>query len=166
MKKLLTLLITTVMLAVGLSGTPLSARAATSGTTHKKIINETTEFFEDGSSVTIIVSEESTTLTRASGYSKSGSKHYVFFDQDKVELWRFTVHGTFTVNPGISVTCTEDSYSIDISDDAWQNESASTYHSGSQAIGNAVFIEKFLFITIDTINCNVVLSCDSNGNLS
>lgn len=166
MKKLLTLLMTTIFLAVGLSGTPLSAHAAINDTAHEQIISETTEYFEDGSSVTIIVSEESTALTRASAYSKSGSKHYVFFDQDKVELWRFTVHGTFTVNPGISATCTEDSYSIDISDNAWKNESASIYHSGNQAIGDAVFIEKLLFITIDTINCNVVLSCDSDGNLS
>jgi hypothetical protein len=166
MKKFLTLLMTTAMLTVGFASTSLSACAAAGNIAHEKIINETTEYFEDGSSVTIIVTEESTSPTRTSAYSKSGSKHYIFLSEDKVELWRFTVHGTFMVNPGISAPCTDDSYDIDISDEAWQNESALTYHSGNQAIGEAVFIEKFLFITIDTINCNVVLSCDSNGNLA
>ena len=166
MKKFLTLLMTTAMLTVGFASTSLSACAAAGNIAHEKIISVTTEYFEDGSSVTIIVSEESTALTRASTYSKSGSKHYVFSDQNNIEFWRFTVHGTFTVNPGISVTCTEDSYSIEISDDTWHNESASTYHSGNQAIGDAAFVKKLLFIPIDTINCNVILSCDSNGNLS
>ena len=130
---------TTAMLTVGLSGTSLSAHAEADNTAHEKIISETTEYFEDGSSVTIIVTEESTSPTRTSAYSKSGSKHYIFLSEDKVELWRFTVHGTFMVNPGISATLTEDSYSIDISDDAGHNESASTYHSGDQAIGDATF---------------------------
>lgn len=166
MKKLLTLLMTTAMLTVGLSGTSLSARAEADNIAYEKIISETTEYFEDGSSVTIIVTEELTAPTRTSAYSKSGSKYYVFLSEDKVELWRFTIHGTFTVNPGINATCTEDSYSIDISDDAWHNESASTYHSGNQAIGDAAFVKKLLFIPVDTINCNVILSCDNNGNLS
>lgn len=166
MKKLLTLLTTAIMLTTFLSGVSIYACAETADTAHEKIISETTKYFEDGSSVTIIVIEEPATLARERIYSKSGSKHYVFLDKDKVELWRFTVNGTFTVNPGISAICTEDSYNISISDDAWRNESASTYHYENQAIGDAVFIEKLLFITIDTQNCNVILTCDSDGNLS
>ncbi len=166
MKKLLTLLITTALLVISFSNISISAHAETNDTAQEKIISETTEYFEDGSSVTIIVAEKSTTLTRSAAYSKSGSRHYIFFDKDKNELWRFSVHGTFMVNPGSSSTCTESSYSISISDNAWENELASVYHSGNQAIGNAVFIKKFLFFTVDTQNCNVVLKCDANGNLS
>lgn len=166
MKKLLTLLMTAVLLSAGISAAPLSARAAIDKTAYEKIISETTEYLEDGSSVTIIVAEESTALTRASVYSKSGSKHYVYTDKDNNELWRFSVHGTFTVNSGISATCTEDSYDFDIFDDAWHNESASSSHSENQARGDAVFIEKILFITTYTKHCDVILSCDSNGNLS
>ena len=165
MRKLFSLIIASAMLIAVLSNTQLSVCAMTYDTTYEKIISETTNYFEDGSFITILVSEGPITLSRTAMYSKSGSKHFVFYDKDKVELWRFTVHGTFTVNPNISATCIEDSYDI-ISDSAWQNESVSTYHSGNQAIGDAVFIEKYLFITIDTVNCNVVLSCDNNGNLS
>ncbi len=166
MKKLLTLVITTAMLVTIFTKLSLSVCAETDKNAYGKIISETTEYFEDGSSVTIIVSEELTALTRASIYSKSGSKHYVYTDKDNNELWRFTVHGTFMVNPGISAICTEDSYDINISDNAWHNESVSTYHSGNQAIGDAVFIEKILFITTYTKHCEVTLSCDSNGNMS
>lgn len=110
MKKFLALFITTTLLAINLSSTPLSSCAATSDTANEKIISETTQYFEDGSPVTIIVTEESTALARTSVYSKSCSKHYVFTYRNDIELWRFTVHGTFTVNSGISATCTEDSY--------------------------------------------------------
>lgn len=166
MKKLLTLLITTALLAISFSNISISVHAETNDTSLEKIISKTTEYFEDGSSATIIVTEDSSAPARSASYSKSGSRHYIFFDKDKKELWRFTVHGTFTVDPGISSTCTESSYSIIIYDNTWENESASVYHSGNQATGNAVFIKKLLFFTIDTQSCNVVLKCDANGNLS
>lgn len=166
MKKLLALILTAVMLTTTFSTLSISVHAETNSEAYGKIIFETTEYFKDGSSVTIILTEESTALTRTSTYSKSGSKHYVFYDKDKVELWRFSVHGTFTVNPGINSTCTADSYSICISDDTWQIESVSTYNSGNQAIGDATFIQKYLFITINIQDCHVVLTCDINGNLS
>lgn len=166
MKKLMALIITAVMMTTTFSTLSISVHAETNRETYEKIIFETTEYFKDGSSVTIILAEEPTALTRTSTYSKSGSKHYVFYDKDKVELWRFSVHGTFTIDPGINSTCTADSYSISISDDTWQNESVSTYNSGNQAIGDATFIQKYLFITINTQDCHVVLTCDINGNLS
>lgn len=166
MKKLFVLIITAVMLTATFLGSSLSVCAETNGETNEKIIFETTKYFDDGCSLLIILTEETTALMRTSTYSKSGSKHYVFYNEDKVELWRFSVHGTFKIDPGISSTCTADSYSINISDDTWQNESVSTYKSGNQAIGDAIFIQKYLFITISTQNCHVVLTCDINGNLS
>lgn len=166
MKKLLALILAAVMLTTTFSALSVSVHAETNIKTDEKIIWETTEYFKDGSSVTIILTEESTALKRTSTYSKSGSKHYVFYDKDKVELWRFSVHGTFTVNSGTNSTCTASSYSISISDDTWQNESVSTYNSGNQAIGDATFIQKYLFVTISTQDCHVVLTCDFNGNLS
>lgn len=167
MKKLLSLmLITFVMLTATFLGSSISVCAETKNETNERIIFQTTQYFDDGSSILIILTEEPTSSMRTSTYSKSGSKHYVFYNKDKVELWRFSVHGTFTVNSGISSTCTADSCSINISDDAWQNESVSTYKSENQAIGDATFIQKYLFITISSQNCHVVLSCDINGNLS
>lgn len=105
-------------------------------------------------------------LVQADTYSMAGAKHYIFSDENHNELWRFTVHGIFTVNPGVSATCTKDSCDFSISDDSWHNESASSSHSGNQAIGDAVFIRKILLLTVATQTCHVTLTCDSNGNFS
>ena len=130
------------------------------------IVRQTIEYFEDGSYITIIVTENISNITRATAYTKTGSKHYVMQNKDGDELWRFTVNGTFSVNSGVSATCTKSTYSIKITEDAWQNDSASASKSGNQATGTATFIKKLLFITTDTRECSVVLSCDKNGNLS
>lgn len=152
----------------------ISTHAEASENATEMIIQKTIEYFEDGSSLTIIVTEtpsamatgDSPALAQASSYSKSGSKYYIFSDRNHTELWRFTVHGTFTVNPGVSAACTGDSCSFSISDDSWQNESSSSYHSGNQATGDAIFIKKVSFLTVDAQTCHVTLTCDSNGNLT
>ena len=143
--------------------TPLTLCAATS---HARIVSEIIEYYEDGSYLSIFVTDTSPIATRSSEFTKSGSKAYVLSNKDGVELWRFTVHGTFSVNAGVSVTCTSASHSISISESSWQNVSASSYRSNHQAIGDATFKKVLLFITTETKNCNVVLSCDVNGTLS
>ena len=167
MKKIFTLFITAVMLITIFSSSAISAYAESNNDIIQgRIVSEATEYFEDGSSATIIVTEESTPLTRASVFTKTGSKYYIARNKNGVEMWRFTVHGTFSVNSGVSATCTKTSHTIKISEDVWQNQSATTKKSANQAIGDATFIKKLLFITTETKSCHVVLTCDSNGNLS
>ncbi len=165
MKKLFTLFMTAVMLAAVFAFS-VCADTNADEAFEGKIVSETTEYFADGSSATVIVTDESGLLTRASSYTKTGSKYYVLRNKDGDELWRFTVRGTFSVNSGKSSTCTAASYNISITDDAWENESASTRRSGNQAVGDATFIKKLLFITTETKSCHVVLTCDTNGKLS
>ncbi len=81
-------------------------------------------------------------------------------------LFSFTVHGTFSVNSGVSASCTKSSYSYSITNKAWELKSASATRSGNKAIANAEFIKKLVFVTVDTFDANIVLACDSNGNLS
>ena len=85
---------------------------------------------------------------------------------DKETLFSFTVHGTFSVNSGVSASCTKSSYSYSITNKAWELKSASATRSGNKAIANAEFIKKLVFVTVDTFNANIVLTCDSNGKLS
>lgn len=132
----------------------------------ENIISETTEYYEDGSSATIIVAELEQPQSRASAYTKSGYKSYVLKDKKGKELWRFTVNGTFSVNSGVSAACISASYNVKITEDSWQKESASAKRSGNQAIGEAEFIKKILSITTEKKSCRVVLSCDKNGKLS
>lgn len=132
-----------------------------------EIISQETEYFSDGTSMTITISEEEiSSLPRATTYTKSGTKSYTLKNSDGDVLWTFTVKGTFSVNSGVSATCTGTSYSTSNLASGWELDSASTYASSNKAIGDATFKHKTLFITTDTKSCHVTLTCDENGNLS
>ncbi len=165
MKKHLIPYLTAVILSIGFLGAPGLVYAKTGATAQEKILSETVEYFEDGSYLTVTVTEKPSALARSAAYSVSGSKYYAYRANDNTEHWRFTVHGTFAVNSGISSACTESSYSYSISDDAWELESASSGSSGNQAIGEATFVRKLLLFTLESRDCGVVLTCDANGNL-
>lgn len=141
--------------------------SADEGLPEGNIVSQSTETLSDGYCVEIIVTDNSPTITtRATTTTKTGSKYYIMRNKDGKELWRFTVHGTFSVTSGVKAVCTKATYSIKITDTAWEKESASVKNSGSQAIGDATFIRKLLFVTVETKSCHVVLNCDKNGNLS
>lgn len=124
----------------------------------------------DGYEITVSVFEEIDSPNGiapfATTYEKSGKKSYTAKNSDGETLFSFTVHGTFSVNSGVSATCTKSSYSYSISNSAWELKSASASHSGNKAIGDGEFIKKILFVKVDTLNAHVVLTCDSNGQLS
>ena len=160
MKKVLALILSVVTVAC-LMG--ISANAASY---EEKIVSERTEYFSDGSSVVITVTEKITPATRAAAYSKSGSKTYTSKNSSGEILWKFTLKGTFSVNSGVSATCTSTSYSKSNLADGWSLKSGSSYASGNQAIGDGTFQHKTLFVVTDTKSCHVVLKCDANGNLS
>lgn len=102
----------------------------------------------------------------ASTYEKSGKKTYTAKNNDGDTLFSFTVHGTFSVQSGVSASCTKASYSYSITDNIWELKSASASRSGNKAVGDAEFIKKILFITVDSLEPHIVLTCDSNGKLS
>lgn len=95
---------------------------------------------------------------RFQAYALSRSNaHYGFLSRQ--EFLSEIVNGKNTV-------CIDSSYAINITSSSWENSSASSYCSGNQAIGDATFKEKVLFVTMDTRDCHVILSCDKSGNLS
>lgn len=132
-----------------------------------EIVSQETEYFSDGTSLTITIFEEkSSSLSRSTIYTKSGTKSYSLKNSDGDTLWTFTIKGTFSVTSGVSSTCTSTSYSTSNLSSGWGLDSASTYASSNNAIGDATFVHKTLFIVTETKNCHVVLTCDENGNLS
>ena len=102
----------------------------------------------------------------ANSFEKSGSKTYTAKKADKKTLFTFTVHGTFLVNKGVSATCKKATCSYSISDSAWEKKTMSAVCSGNKAVGNAEFVKKLLFVTVDSLSPRVVLNCDSSGSLS
>lgn len=166
MKKIFSLFIAILMFMTTSLTLPVSAFSEQSSKIQGHIISENTEYFPDGSYATIVITEDSPNLTKASVYTKKGTKYFTLHNSNGDELWRFTVNGTFTVNPGMSSTCTSSTYNIGITENAWQNKSAYAYRSKNQAVGDATFIKKLLLVTVETKSCHVVLTCDENGKLS
>ncbi len=130
------------------------------------VINETVDYFEDGSyAVTVVTEEPAAGLARA-GYTKTGSKTYTHYNSDNSVNWSFTVTGTFVVNEGVVSACTTARYSHSISNSSWSVEGANAAKTGNQAIGSATFIKKVLGVTIKTENITVTVTCDKYGVIS
>ena len=161
--KRFSIILLTAMMVIGII--PKSVNAATIETPVGTVVSETVEYLPDGSSIITTVIDE-TVPTRAATYTKTGSKVQSQVNSSGDIMWQFTVRGTFSVNPGVSATCTAVSHSVNIVNDAWENESASSWRSSNKACGTATCVRKVLFITVETREANVTLTCDSNGNLS
>ena len=144
----------------------LSGSALASPPTTEFVVSETTEFLSDGFSITITVIDNMTISTYASNFTKSGSKEYTLRNSSGDILWQFKLNAIFDVNSGVNATCKSTNYSINIVNSSWKNSAASSYASGNQGIGNATFVRKVLGITLESRDCQVILSCDKNGNLS
>ncbi|MBE5949676.1 MAG: hypothetical protein E7261_11755 [Lachnospiraceae bacterium] len=164
-KKLLPLFLSFILVLFTLQ--PVQAKTfSLSSSCDEVIVSESTRILDNGMILSIVITESTTPISRIPTYTRSGSKYYLLRDSDGAEVWRFTVTGVFTVTTGVGATCTSATYSTSISDDAWKVDSASAYASGNQAIGNATFVRKVLFITTETMDCDVTLTCDANGTLS
>lgn len=160
MKKMISFVCAVVLLACGTMN--VGALTETAPTT-QVVVSETVEYFEDGSYITTVITEEPT-LARAT--TKTGSKTSTYKDADGDALWQFVVTGTFSVNTGVSATCTKASHTETIYNDSWSVASASATKSGNKAIGNATFEKEILFVTTDTVERTLTLVCSVNGALS
>ena len=166
MKKIFSMVLAIVILS-SFCSISINAAAPSIDKSNERIISETVKYYADGSSVVITVAERVTKVAdRATAYSKSGSKTYTMCNSGGDVLWKFTVHGTFSVNAGVSATCTNTSYSTSNIASGWSLKSGSSYASSNKAIGDGTFEHKVLFIVTETKSCHVVLTCDVNGNLS
>lgn len=166
MKKFISIILS-IMIVGNICSIATNASTGVINQESQKIISETVEYFDDGSSIVITVAESANTIiTRANAYSKSGSKTYTAKNSSGEILWKFIVNGTFSVNTGVSATCISTSYSKSNLASGWSLKTGSSYASGSQAIGDGTFQHKTLFVVTDTKSCHVVLNCDANGNLS
>ena len=165
MKKLLSILLLTVILFGTFSFSTI-AQSQENVETNGKIVSTDVLHFNDGSYITITVLDTTLNSSLRSTYTKSGTKTYTMVNSSGDVLWKFTVKGTFSVNSGVSATCTSTSYSTSSLASGWSLKSGSSYASGNKAIGDGTFEHKVLFIVTDTKSCHVVLTCDSNGNLS
>ena len=95
----------------------------------------------------------------------TGNKEYYQSDGSGNTICKATLTGSFTYN-GTSSSCTGASCNVTIYNSSWSTKSVNAYTSGNSAIADVVIERKFLFITLETINFSITLSCDRYGNLT
>lgn len=95
-----------------------------------------------------------------------GSKTRTSYSPSGAVNFKLTVHGTFTVNTGVSATCTASTYSYSIVNSDWRLTAGSARKSANTAIAEGTFKRKVLFIDVETVATSIMLSCNTNGTLS
>lgn len=129
----------------------------------------TTVYYEDGSILTIsavynVIENES--ISRATSETTSGSRDAYFTDGNGDLEWKYTLSASFSYVPGVSSSCTSASYSNSTYDSSWSFSEGSATKSGSTAYGKGKYVKQILFVTVNTYNIDLSISCDVNGNLS
>ena len=128
-------------------------------------------YLDNGGYITItLVVDDLPSLSRSSSksasYTRFGEKSVASNDASGNLEWEYTLFGEFFVVEGVSAVCTNASYSENIYKSGWSFSDGDATQSGNTAYGVGTFKKKVLFITVDTVNIDVQLSCDINGNLS
>ncbi len=128
------------------------------------ITTTTTQYLEDGSYIVTTLTQSAS--PRATTYTKNGYKTINLYNSDDELQWKYTLIGTFKVVEGVSVTCTDSTYTYEIVNDSWHLTDHTNSYSDNTAYGTAVFKKKVLFIVTKTENVNVLINCDKNGNMN
>ena len=175
MKRLLTILLCTLLLALPLLP---AAQAAVAYFDY-----EVTETLEDGSSlVTSIQMEEQLesdtfdllSLVRAflqrllRFFGKTDTvtktKYLRYYDSKGVLLWTTYLTATFQYN-GKKVVCTEAALTAEIADGDWTLDEKQTEKADNTAKGTVTFRQHKLGVPLKTITRTLTLTCDNNGNV-
>ena len=91
------------------------------------------------------------------------SAHY---DSDDNLEWKYTLYATFEYEYGVSSVCTNAYYVQNIYKGNWTFSNGAAYTSANRAIGTGRYVEKYLFITINTIEVSLTMTCDVFGNVT
>lgn len=163
MKKALSLLLVITML-LGLGCMSVSAENISSEVIE---LEEGIYYFEDGSY--IVTEQVAADIQPLSVGTKTYSKVSTYYNSDDVAQCALKVTGTFEVNYGASVKCTNVSATSYVYVDGWTVQKVTKSSSaGSGATASATasgeFVKKLLFITTSRIPVSVTVTCDKNGN--
>lgn len=165
MKKALSVLLAFTMV-LGLGGMAASAESPSDGVIE---LHEGIYTFEDGSYiVTERVSPDAQTLSVG---TKTYSNLSIYYNSDHEAQCALKVTGSFEVDYGVSVRCTNVAATSYVYVDGWSVENVSKSSStGSGATASATasgeFVKKVLFITTKRVPVSVTVTCDKNGNAS
>ena len=134
-------------------------------------LNDEVIYFDDGSYIVYSIKEFNSYAPRSNeiikdSYTKTSQKRVTKYGSDGSELWVYVLNATFFIETGISSECLSSSYSTTINDSSWKFSDGNSSFENNVAYGKGVFKNKVLFITTQTVNIDIALTCDVNGNLS
>ena len=137
------------------------------------LLDESVEYFSDGSSITTRLYEHTDfnqianyNTLRAASYSKEGLKTVTYKDTSGKTVWDYTVRGKFTINTGVSATCTAVAATPQIYDSTWSVSSNKPSRSGNTAKGVVVMQKKSAGAVVKEVTKTVTVKCDANGVIS
>ena len=123
-------------------------------------------YYDDGSYLTVSPAYDVTvTGERGTMSTVSSHKDATFTNSDDELEWKYTLYATFSYTSGVSATCTNASYSQTIYKGNWTFSNGNATASGATARGVGHYEEKFLFITIRSVDVDITLVCDKYGNV-
>lgn len=127
---------------------------------------QTIEYFEDGSSLEIILRAEPV-LTRSNSFNAYGTKTLTFRDNDGNVIWEVNFKATFNVNQGVSATCTAASFETPrIYDSNWKYITNTTSKNGNKASGTITMRKYFMGLPVRTETPTTTITCDIYGKLT
>jgi hypothetical protein len=129
------------------------------------LVSESVKYLDNGLILVTTITESIASNPRST-YTKSGTKTETIRNSSNEILFSLSVHGTFTVNPGVSAVCTSSRVSHTINSSAWSLHSSSASRSGNRAMATGLFQRKFLFVVVDSLQIDLTLTCSVNGVLS
>lgn len=135
----------------------------------QSIVNTSTEYIllDDGGYIKIELVVSDSPQTRASTFTKTGSKFVTNYDSDDNIIWQYTLTGSFLVESGVSATCTDSTYSTVSNSISWTFSNCSATRSGNEAFGVGTVKRKTLLLfVVETVDIDISIKCDVNGQLS
>lgn len=126
----------------------------------------TTVYFTDGSRLYISAVEKNSALYETASTTPEYHRTASYTSSDGVLQWEYTLYGTFSYVYGKSSTCIDASYTQTIYESDWTFSDGAAIKSGNTAIGNGNFKLKFFFVTVQTYEIDISLTCDVYGNVT
>ena len=133
------------------------------------LISTDRQTFEDGSYVVTTLYEYNDTQisSLSSTITKDGEAKVNFYNSSNVLEWTYTLYASFDIVEGESAVCTNANYKYSISKSNWKFSDGNAYYEDNVAYGKGTFKYKMLgFITSNTRNINISITCDNYGNLT
>ncbi len=167
MKKRILSIFLAVLFVFALTPSVFATDNAVSNTSNSTTIT----YLDDGSYIVVTlitddISSLSLNSTQSKSFNKVGNKFATCYDKNNNLEWKYTLSAEFEVVEGVSATCTSATYSQTIYANDWSFSNGNATKSGNTAYGVGTFKRKVLFVTVDTANIDISISCDVYGNLS